>query len=169
MMSAWYQVGPEDADPVLFLNSVSTCIKRCFKPTRSDAAVMLPATEDFKVFESDLRNRLKLLSEDLTHGLNDDVYVVFDDLHELISHDYSLFVLKHFIEKAPPKLHFILSSRQPLPVDDWQLDAGNSRLWRVGNHELAMDEDEVVDFFHHTRQRALPQSLVRDMVRITEG
>jgi hypothetical protein len=59
LMAAWYQVGPDDADPVLFLNSVSTCIKRCFEPALSDAVVLLPDADDFKVAEHDLRNRLK--------------------------------------------------------------------------------------------------------------
>ena len=165
--SAWYQVGPEDADPAFFLLAIPACIADLLPECPSPATIKRLTGGDIAQF--DLPKRLDLLLDDLKSCLKDDLYLVFDDLHKLIPHETSLFILNYLIKNAPPKLHFILSSRAPLPLDVWQSFPGSTVPVRIGNRDLALSEDEVADYFHRVFDLPLSQEDVLKISSSTEG
>ena len=165
--SVWYQIGPEDADPVLFLQAILACVNRQVPDCPSAATAQILMESDFAIF--DLENRINLLLNDLNSCLEEDLYIVFDDLHELISQESSLFVLNHLLETAPPKLHFILSSREPLPLNNLRSIARKRGLLRLGNRHLVLDESETADLFHQVLGLDLSQDTIREIARTTDG
>jgi ATP/maltotriose-dependent transcriptional regulator MalT/DNA-binding SARP family transcriptional activator len=165
--SAWYQVGPEDADPGFFLHSIPACIADLLPDCPSPATMQRLMGGDVAQF--DLPKRLDLLLDDLHTCLKNDLYVVFDDLHNLIGHEASLYILNYLVENAPPRLHFILSSREPLPLSVWQSSTGGRNLVWIGNRELALTEEEVTDFFHRVFHLPIAQDAIQEISSITDG
>jgi ATP/maltotriose-dependent transcriptional regulator MalT/DNA-binding SARP family transcriptional activator len=165
--SAWYQVGPEDEDPAFFLLAIPACIADLAPGCPSAATMQRLTGGDVAPF--DLPKRLDLLLDDLRTGLKNDLYVVFDDLHNLIPHETSLFILNYLIENAPPRLHFILSSRAPLPLDVWQSPSGGRNPLRICNRELALGEEEVTDFFQRIFHLPLSHDAILEIASNTDG
>jgi ATP/maltotriose-dependent transcriptional regulator MalT/DNA-binding SARP family transcriptional activator len=165
--SIWFQVGPEDADPAFFLVAIQACIADLL-PECSPAAGMRPLTGG-AIALFDLPKRIDLLLDDIKSCLKNDLYMVFDDLHNLIPHESSRFILNYLVENAPPKLHFILSSREPMPLGVWQSFPGSRNLIRIGNRELALNEDEVADFFHRIFHMPTSHDAILEISANTDG
>jgi ATP/maltotriose-dependent transcriptional regulator MalT/DNA-binding SARP family transcriptional activator len=167
MASVWYQVGPEDADQAFFLLAIPACISKLLPDCPSAATMKSLTGGDIALF--DLPKRLDLLLSDLQSCLKSDLYVVFDDLHNLIPYESSLFILNYLVENAPPRLHFILSSREPLPLDLWQSFPGSRNLIRIGNRELALNENEIADFFHRIFNLSVSHDAILEISSGTDG
>ena len=99
----------------------------------------------------------------------DDLYMVFDDLHYLLGHESSLAILNYLFETAPPRLHFILSSRESLSLNEAVLSASNRSLLRLGNHDLAFNESEVTEFFYLVHHLDVPSDTIKTVARTTDG
>jgi len=165
--TVWYQVGPEDADPAFFLIAIQACIAGLLPECPSAAGESRLTGGDVAPF--DLPKRIDLLLRDLSSCLQYDLYLVFDDLHHLIPHAASLFILNYLVENAPPRLHFILSGREPLPLPVWRSAPGGRAPIRFGNRELAMNDKEVTEFFHRVCQRPLSHAAIQEISANTEG
>jgi ATP/maltotriose-dependent transcriptional regulator MalT/DNA-binding SARP family transcriptional activator len=165
--SVWYQVGPEDADPAFFLVAIQACIAGLLPECPSAAGESRLTGGDVAPF--DLPKRIDLLLRDLSSCLKYDLYMVFDDLHHLIPHDASLFILNYLVENAPPRLHFILSSRAPLLLALWRSSPGGRAPIRFGNRELAMNGNEVAEFFHRVFRLPISHAAVQEISSNTEG
>jgi len=163
--SAWYRVGDEDADPGFFLQAVAACINTVLADCPSTATARILTSSDLNPF--DVPRRLDLLLYDLHVCLQDELCLVFDDLHHLLPHSASLGAFNALLESAPTKLRFVLISREPL---SGLAHLGRTpNLLRLGNRDLAMDEHEVTDFFHQILHLAVPLYLIREVTRITGG
>ena len=167
MASVWYQVGPEDADPAFFLLAIQACIANLLPDCLSSVSETGLTGGDIAFF--DLPKRIDLLLNDLRSCLKNDLYMVFDDLHNLILNESSLFILNYLVENAPPKLHFILSSREPLPLDAWQSFRGSRNLIGIGNRELALNENEIADFFQQVFHLPLSHEDILEISAHTDG
>ena len=165
--SAWYQITPEDADPAFFLAALHACLEGRQPDCPAGVGMRLQPTGDVSCF--DLPKRLDLLLSQLRQCLIADLYVVFDDLHHLIAHDSSLFIVNYLVENAPPTLHFILSSREPLPLDALRPVPGSRDVASVGNQELALDGHEVADLFHQVFRLPLSSETIREISLKTDG
>jgi len=165
--SAWYQVGPEDADPAFFLAGIQACVACSFPEAMPAAGASDLPGGDTAIF--DLPERIDLLLGDLRAGSTGERCLVFDDLHNLAGHESSLFILDQLMENAPAGLRFILSSREPLPLDAWRPSAGKLQPVRIGNRDLAMNQREVADFCHGVFDLNLPSSVVQEITATTDG
>lgn len=165
--SVWYQVGPEDADPAAFLVSIHACVGARLPDGPSETTRSGLTGGEIAPF--DLPKRIDLLLKDLQDGLESDLYIVFDDLHHLLGHGPSLLILDYLLDKAPPRLHFVLSSREPLPLASRRASPGCPNTLAIGNQELALSENEVADFFLGVFQRHLPRETARAIRESTEG
>lgn len=165
--SVWYQIGPEDADPALFLNAVHACINTYLPAFLTSETAQVLEGGDFSIF--DLHKWVDLFLKDLRSCLRTDLFLVFDDLHYLSHHPASLKALQYLLELAPPQLHFILSSREPVLLDNWQLICANRDLQQVGNSDLALDECEIADYFHQVCQLDIPHDRLKKIATATDG
>lgn len=163
----WYQVGAEDSDPGVFLTAIPACINSHFPDFPSARTARILSKGEFSMF--DMRKIIDQLVNDLRACLTDDLYMVFDDLHCLLGHESSLAILTYLLETAPSRLHFILSSRECLPLNDGFLIAGDRVLQRLGTRELAFTESEVTDFFHQVHYLDVPFDTIKAVARSTDG
>lgn len=165
--SAWYQITPEDADPAFFLAALHACLGDRLADRPAGADIRCQATGDVSCF--DLPKRLDHLLNLLRQCLKADLYLVFDDLHHLIAHESSLFIVNYLVENAPPTLHFILSSREPLPLDALRSVPGSLDVATLGNPELALDGHEVADLFQEVFRLPLSSETIREISLKTDG
>lgn len=165
--AVWFQVGPEDADPVFFLQAILACINTRLPGFPSAATAQVMAESDFVLFG--LRKRINLLLHDLDSCLKDHLYFVFDDLHYLVPHQASFLVVNSLLESTPSRLHFILSSRESLPLSNGCLAPRNRNLVRLGNRDLALNEGEVTDFFQQVFQLDVSRDIIKTVTRTTDG
>ena len=165
--AVWYQVGPEDADPAFFLQAIMTGINTRLPGFPSAATAQIAGESDFVLFS--LQKRVNLLLHDLDSFLEDDLYFVFDDLHYLVPHQASLLVVNSLLEAAPSRLHFILSSRESLPLPNSRLTSRGRKLLRLGNRDLAMNEGEVTDFFQQVLHLDASRDIIKTVTRTTDG
>ncbi|NOX79984.1 MAG: ATP-binding protein [Deltaproteobacteria bacterium] len=163
----WYQVGAEDADPAFFLQAIQACINTRLPDFPSAATAQVMEESDFVLFG--LQKRIKLLLRDLDSFLEDDLYFVFDDLHYLVPHQASLLAVNALLEAAPSRLHFILSSRESLPLPNRRLITRGRNLLRLGNRDLAMNEGEVTDFFQQVFNLDVSRDIIKTVTRTTDG
>ncbi len=165
--SVWYQVGPEDGDPSYFLQGIAAGLNSWVPDCPSASTIEILTGSGFSIL--DLQKRIRLLLDDLRSCLNEDLYLIFDDLHYLIPHEPSLLALDYLLEKAPPNLHFILSSRESLPLKNGGETTRKQNLRRLDGRDLALDEGEVTDLFHQAFQIDVPQDMIRKIARTTDG
>jgi ATP/maltotriose-dependent transcriptional regulator MalT len=163
----WYQVRSEDADPGFFLTAILVCINSHFPDCPSARTARILSQSELSIL--DMRKSVELLSNDLRACLTDDLYMVFDDLHCLLGHESSLGILNYLLETAPPRLHFILSSRERLPLNAAFGIAGNRVVQRLDNRDLAFTESEVTDFFHRVHHLDVPIDTIKAVARTTDG
>ena len=165
--SVWYQVGPEDADPAFFFVAFQACIANLLPPSPPAAGERELPMGEFGLF--DLPKHIDPVLNDLKASLKKDLYIVFDDLHTLLPHETSLLILNYLVENAPPKLHCILSSREPLPLDAWKPFPAHRDLIWIGNKDLALTASEITAFFHQVFTLSLAQDDIRLLAAKTDG
>jgi len=106
--SIWYQIGPEDTDPVLLLSSLLTNLSDNLSGFSSPQLTTI--LNEGSVGPLDLTRCANILLKDLDLHLSDDIYFVFDDLHRMEYDALTNSLLEHIIDTSPPKVHFILSA-----------------------------------------------------------
>ena len=162
---SWYQIGQEDADPVLLLAALLETFKRRlqgFESPRLDKII-----SQGEIGPLDINRCLNILLSDLDNYLAGDFYLVFDDLHLIEGVPLALAVLDHLIDTAPPHLHFILISRRPLTLKSKTLRFGNNTLF-LDNDDLCFSVQEVEDFVNITLKTTITNKEAENL-RISTG
>ena len=165
--TAWYQVTPEDADPAFFLVALRACLTHMLPQCPFAADIASQGAVDIARF--DLPKRLDQLLGPLQDFLKKDLFFVFDDLHHLVAHEASLFIVSYLMANAPPQLHFVLSSREALPREVLRPLADGRDVVALGNRELALTDHEITDLFDQVFQVALSHEAVREISLKTDG
>lgn len=163
---AWYQIGAEDTDPILL-----------FKAILADLNTTLPGfscpqveqrISSGKISSLELNSFANLLLADLDSFLDDDFYFVFDDLHLLQGSEVSTSFLNYLFNTSPPQLHFILASRQPVPLTGKHLNY-NGQILRLANNDLAMSENEISKLYNDILLLSAPSTVIQEIHTITGG
>ncbi len=163
---AWYQIGREDSDPILFLTALLTCLKKtlpAFQPAELEAMLQCG---DVTIHE--LERCANLLLADLDAALPDDFHLVFDDLHLLEGHAASLAFLDYLVITAPPQLRFIIMSRHTVRLKRLLVRFVRSVL-RVGNDALAMSPAEAGRLLTEVMGIEVTEPEVAELHRATDG
>ena len=162
----WYQIGPEDADPVLLLASLL-----------ADFSLTLPGFSSLEltailhegeIGTLDLKRCANLLLADLDAFLTSDLFVVFDDLHLISQASLTNSLLEHLLDTSPPKLHFILSTRHPLPFKCRTMREAN-KLCYLQTSDLALDRHEIEELYANVFEKNISPQDAIDIHRITNG
>ena len=144
---AWYQIGPEDADPVLLLSALIANFSRRLNNFDSPQLVRIMGRGE--VGPLDLRRCVNILLADLDKFLADDFYLVFDDLHLIDQASLAIGLLDHLIDTAPPRLHFLLTSRRPLTLSSKTLRYTSDTCY-LDNDDLSLSQSEVEHLVNRT-------------------
>lgn len=156
----WYQVGPEDSDPLLLLafllQNLTTNIRTFQSPRLTsilDAGCVGPL---------DVNRCANILLHDLDKSLEKDLYLVFDDLHLIQFGALTWKLLEHLIDTSPPRVHFILISRHPVEIKGKTLRNGAGVAY-LNTLDLALTNHEIEALY----QTVLKQEISRqDAIRI---
>ncbi len=164
--SIWYQIGPEDSDPVLLLSSLLTNLSDNL-PNFSSPQLTTILNEG-SVGPLDLTRCANILLKDLDLHLSDDIYFVFDDLHLIEYGALTNSLLEHIIDTSPPKVHFIFVSRQPLELKSKILRDGNQIAY-ISTADLALDIKEIEDLYNNVLNQEISRQDAIEILRITNG
>lgn len=144
--SIWYQIGPEDSDPVLLLSSLLANLSSSLPDFNSPQLATI--LNEGSVGPLDLTRCANILLKDLDLHLVEDIYFVFDDLHFIEYDALTNSLLEHIIDTSPPKVHFIFVSRQPLELKSKVLRNGSQIIY-VNTADLALDIEEIEEFYNN--------------------
>ncbi|MDH3392491.1 MAG: hypothetical protein OEL66_00665 [Desulfobulbaceae bacterium] len=163
---AWYQIGSEERDPVLFFKTLLAALHHRLPGFHSPLLEEIIAKQEISVLDQEMYARL--LMADLESSLARDFYLVFDDVHLLSGHEESCRFLGNIFCYAGSRIRFVLLSRQPIQAmipGDWQEDAVSV----VNNIDLAFSKREVAELYSATMGFVVDSSLVAQLHSYTEG
>jgi ATP/maltotriose-dependent transcriptional regulator MalT/DNA-binding SARP family transcriptional activator len=163
---AWYQIGPEDTDPVLLLSALMANFSRRLPgfESRQLSRIMCQG----EIGPLDLKRCINILLADLDTFLAGDFYLVFDDMHLVENASLTRTLLDHLIDTAPPQLHFLLISRRPLTLAANSLRFGSDTLY-LDNDDLCLSLEEVEQLFTEVLKINISHSEARTLLESTAG
>ena len=162
----WYQVGPEDSDPVLLLSSLLANLVSNLPDFNSPQLTTI-LTEG-SVGPLDLTRCANILLKDLDRYLSKDIYLVFDDLHLIEYNALTNSLLEHIIDTSPPTVHFVFISRQPLELKSKILRNGN-QISYVNTADLALDNNEIEELFNNVLHKEISRQDAMEIQKVTNG
>jgi ATP/maltotriose-dependent transcriptional regulator MalT/DNA-binding SARP family transcriptional activator len=164
----WYRLGAEDADPLVFLLHLIYGF-RATLPALSEAPLV--ALEEWERDRGGARwaTVVDLLVNELSERLQTPLLLVLDDLHLLGDTSEPIRILDRLIGRAPPDLHVILSTRQPLSLPSLVTWRVRGEVLEIGERELAFTPDEIAALFQtHYGLSFTPQE-IETLATRTEG
>lgn len=163
---AWYQVGPEDSDPVLLLSSLF--INLCTTLTAFDSPQLANILREGSVGPLDLTRCANILLRDLHNYLKKDIYLVFDDLHRIEFNRLTNKLLEYLIDTAPPFVHFIFISRQPIDIKGKTIRNG-SQIAYIGTGDLALGNQDVEFLYTNVLHKEISKQDAMKIQQLTNG
>ena len=164
--SCWYQVGPEDADPVLLLSALLQNLSAKLPGFSSPQLASILAKGS--VGPLDIGRCANLLLRDLARCLSQDIYLVFDDLHLISFGTLTTSLLEHLVDNSPPQVHFIFISRQPIEIKGKTIRNGNNIAY-LNTGDLALGKEEIEELFHSVLKKEISRQEAGEILRITNG
>ena len=162
----WYQVGPEDSDPVLLLSSLLMNLRANLPEFASPQLTNILNKGSVGPF--DLTRCANILLQDLDHYLKDDIYLVFDDLHRIEFGALTNKLLEHLLDTSPPRVHFIFISRQPLEIKGTTIRNG-SQIAYLSTADLALDNQDIEALYTHVLHKEISRQDVVKIQKVTNG
>jgi len=161
----WYQIGPEDNDPVLFLSALHFALSKKFSEFSSPQLDTI--LKEGQIGPMDFKECLNLLLHDLDNTISDDVYMVFDDLHLIGESQFTLQLLDYLVDTSPPQLHFILTSRQPLKLP--QLVTGPALPLYFDTEDLALGSEDIETLYEIVFETTITRKEAEKILKATNG
>lgn len=166
IISIWYQVGPEDSDPVLLLSSLLINLTANLPEFRCPQLANI--LNEGSVGPLDLTRCANLLLRDLDNHLKEDIYLVFDDLHLIEFGTLTIKLLEHLVDTSPPQVHFIFITRHPLEIKGKTIRNGTSICY-LNTADLALDNQEVETLYNTVLKKEISKQDAIQIQRITNG
>src|SRR6266702_4288394 len=158
---AWLSLDAEDDDPARFLNYLAHALRHACGNVGA-AAISLTADAAFVPLHAVVSTLINELAE-----VGDEVVLFLDDYH-LVSLPAVHDAMSFFIEKAPPNVHVVLSSRTDPSLPLARLRAGDELL-EIHASALRFDFDETRRFVEHALPGMLNASYIETLFASTEG
>ena len=162
----WYQIGPEDSDPVFLLAALLANLTSKFPDFSSPELRYI--FEQGAIGPLDLDRCASILLRDLDSYLTEDIYIAFDDLHLLPAGEMTNNLMEYLLDASPPKLHFILISRHPVELRCKALRNGTGISY-LNTSDLALNHLEIEDLFNNVLGKTITRQEAMEIERITRG
>lgn len=162
----WYQIGPEDSDPIQLISSLLTNLKSNL--TGFNSPQLERILSEGIVGPLDLARCTDILLQDLDTYLDKDIYLVFDDLYLIEFGAMTNRLLEHLLDNSPPKLHFILISRHPLEIKGTTIRNG-AQITYLNTDDLALSTREIETLYTDVLQKDISHSDASQIHRVTNG
>lgn len=162
----WYQIGKEDADPVILLSSLLHIFSRCVQGFTS------PQLHDIinqgEIGPLDLPRCTNILLNDIARYLDSDLTIVFDDLHLIANAPLTNSLLTNLLDCSPPNLHFILTSRHPFELKSKAIRKRASVAY-LNTEDLALSSVEIEQLFNEVFGKTITITDARKIENLTSG
>ena len=162
----WYQIGPEDSDPVFLLAALLANLTNKFPDFSSPQLSYI--FEQGAIGPLDLDRCATILLRDLDNYLTEDIYITFDDLHLLPAGAMTNSLLEYLLDASPPKLHYILISRHPVELKSKALRNG-AGISYLNTSDLALNSSEIENLFNNVLNKNITRQEAIEIERITRG
>jgi LuxR family transcriptional regulator, maltose regulon positive regulatory protein len=162
----WYQIGPEDSDPVLLLSSL--LINLCSNLPEFASPKLANILNEGSVGALDLTRCTNILLQDLDNYLKEDIYLVFDDLHRIEFGALTNKLLEHLLDTSPPKLHFIFISRQPIEIKGTTIRNG-SQISYLSTTDLALNSQDIEALYTTVLKKEISKQDAIKIQKVTNG
>ncbi|MCP3892941.1 MAG: hypothetical protein GY702_29305 [Desulfobulbaceae bacterium] len=162
----WYQVGPEDSDPILLLSSLLLNLHTNLNGFNS------PDLENIlskgSVGPLDLPRCANILLQDLDNHLKNDIYLVFDDLYLVEFGALTNKLLEYLLDTSPPKVHFIFITRHPLEIKGKTIRNG-SQIAYLNTRDLALNNEEIETLYNSVLGKDITGYEAAKIQKVTNG
>lgn len=171
---AWYNVGPSDSDPFLFLLHLIYAFreqqpdlgKLTLQMLETEWSELRARPEERRVL---IRQTLHLFVNELCEQVCKDIFLIFDDFHLLETHPEVLKLAQELLLALPPQLHVIISTRQR-PDFEWLARwQAQQELMVIGKEALAFTSVETAQLFEEAYGYKLTPQQAERLVTETEG
>jgi len=162
----WYQIGPEDTDPVFLLTALLANLSHKFPNFSSPQLDYI--FEQGMVGPLDIVRCADILLRDLDKYLCGDIYITFDDLHLLPDEAITNSLLEYIIDASTPNMHFILISRHPIALKSKTIRNGNDISY-LTTRDLALSCAEIEDLFNNILSKTINKKEALEIERLTGG
>ncbi len=162
----WYQIGPEDSDPVLLLSSLLVNLRNNLSEFNSPKLDNI--LSEGSVGPLDLARCTNILLQDLDTFLTQDIYLVFDDLHLIEFGALTNKLLEHLIDSSPPQVHFILVSRHPLEIKGKTIRNG-SQITYLSTADLALNNKDIENLYNTILKKEISSQDAIKIQKVTNG
>ncbi len=162
----WYQIGPEDSDPVLLLSSL--LINLCSNLPGFASPQLANILNEGSVGALDLTRCTNILLQDLDNYLKEDIYLVFDDLHRIEFGALTNKLLEYLLDTSPPKLHFIFISRQPIEIKGTTIRNG-SQIAYLSTTDLALNSQDIETLYTSVFNKEISKQDAIKIQQVTNG
>ncbi len=162
----WYQIGPEDSDPVLLLSSLLMNLQANLPGFASPQLTTI--LNEGSVGPFDLTRCANILLQNLDRYLKNDIYLVFDDLHRIEFGALTHKLLEHLLDTSPPRVHFIFISRQPLEIKGTTIRNG-TKIAYLSTADLALGNEDIETLYTRVLHKEISRQDAVKIQKITNG
>ena len=162
----WYQIGQEDTDPITLVSALYYGLSKCL-PTFSSPPFESILHEG-QIGPLDTKSCINQLFHDLDTILTEDIYLTFDDLHLLADSPFSLELIDHLIDSAPPLLNFIFTSRHKLRFQAQELKRTPLPLY-LNTDDLALNVQDIEALYQIVFNKDLTKKEAEHIRQRTNG
>lgn len=162
----WYQIGPEDSDPLLLLSSL--LMNLCTNLSEFASPQLTNILNEGSVGPFDLTRCANILLHDLDTYLEQDIYLVFDDLHRIEFGALTNRLLEYLLDTSPPRVHFIFISRQPLDIKGTTIRNG-SQIAYLSTADLALGNVEIENLYTTVLKKEISRQDAIKIRKVTNG
>ena len=161
---AWITLDTEDNDPIRFIGLLTASLQRLHQDCGRSVWPLIAGGE---VSESGMKHAVNILMNDIMRCLPEPVILVLDDLHyvtEPVIHS----TLDYLLEKLPPNLHVVMSTRYDPPLRLARL-AVRRQLGELRRADLSFNTNEAHQLLNDTLKLSLSDAEVDALQARTEG
>lgn len=162
----WYQIGPEDSDPVLLISSLIVNLEKNLPDFQCNKLKNI-LSEGF-IGPLDLSHCVDMLYTELNSFLENDVYLVFDDMHRIEFTNLSNNLFEYLIDTAPPLVHFILITRHPLEIKGKTVRNGHQIAY-INTGDLALSNHEIENLYNDVLNKHISDQDAQKIFSLTNG
>ncbi|MGC9399833.1 MAG: BTAD domain-containing putative transcriptional regulator [Anaerolineae bacterium] len=166
--TAWYHLEEEDVDPLIFLLHLTHSLRH-LHPDLFESALSLLDSWERGDATLGWTSVVDALLNDLVRAPSDPFLLILDDAHHLKQSATPLSILDRLIDRAPPGLHTILSTRSPLKLPSLVTWRARGQVLDIGQAELAFTPAEITTLFEERYGVHLDPTSVARLVEQTEG
>lgn len=164
----WYQVTEEDHDPLVFLLHLCRAIQVA-QPSIEGLPLPILEAWDSSTGLLPTKDIVYQLLNALGSGLDQDAFVVLDDVHQVLDAEEIAHVLDQIIGLAPTRLHVILSTRSAIKLPNLHRWRSLGQVYTIDQSILAFTSDEIHSLFSNLYDYDLREGEVEDLYYATEG